>query len=176
VIGRIFRIIRTPVTLLILLGVLCYGAWWGYTNILKPIPPAPPTPCVDQTVTKGELNSSQVVVSVYNGGDRKGLAGDVGRALRDRGFKVMRTTNTGEKIQRTVIVGADVKNPEVILVKGFFKDVVLRADKRADHSVDVLVGNKYGGLNKGAKRTLAVSTKTVCLPPQSQSPTPSLGG
>ena len=28
-IGRVFRIVRTPLTLLILLGVLCYGAWWG---------------------------------------------------------------------------------------------------------------------------------------------------
>jgi hypothetical protein len=175
VIGRIFRIVRTPVTLLILLGVLCYGAWWGYTNILRPIPPDPPTPCVDQTVTKGELKSSQVTVSVYNGGDRKGLAGDVGRSLRDRGFKVTRTANTGEKIQKTVIVGADVKNPEVMLVRGFFKDAVLRGDKRPDHSVDVLVGNKYGGFNKGAKRALRVSTKTVCLPPESQSPTPTVG-
>ena len=28
-IGRVFRIVRTPITLLILLGVLLYGAWWG---------------------------------------------------------------------------------------------------------------------------------------------------
>ena len=49
-IGRIFRVIRTPVTLLILFGMLLYGAWWGYHNIIKPIPPLPPTPCVDQSV------------------------------------------------------------------------------------------------------------------------------
>jgi hypothetical protein len=176
VIGRIFRIVRTPITLLILLGVLCYGAWWGYTNILRPVPPLPPTPCVDQTVAKGQLASSQVVVAVYNGGDRKGLAGDVGRALRERGFRVTRTVNTAEKVAKTVIVGADPKDPEVMLVKGFFKDAVVRADKRADHTVDVLVGNKYGGFNKNAKRTLAVSSSTVCLPPQSKSPSAVLGG
>jgi hypothetical protein len=99
-IGRIFRVVRTPITLLILFGVLLYGAWWGYTNILKPIPPLPPEPCVNQTVPGGQLKSSQVVVRVYNGGDRKGLAADVGRSLRGKGFRVTLTTNTVERFRR----------------------------------------------------------------------------
>jgi hypothetical protein len=176
VLGRIFRIARTPVTLLILLGILCYGAYWGYTNVLAPVPPPPPTPCVDQTVQGGKLKSSQVTVSVFNGGDRKGLAGDVGRAMRDRGFKVVKTTNTAEKVQQTVIVGADPKAPEVLFVRTFFKGATVRGDKRADHSVDILVGNKYGGFNKGAKKTYAVKAGTVCLPQQSASPSTDLGG
>ena len=171
-IGRVFRIIRTPLTLLVLLGILCYGAWWGYTNVLRPVPPTQPTPCVPQRVSDGELRSSQVTVSVFNGGSKKGLAGDVGRSLRDRGFKVQRTSNTGEKIRQTIIVGAGAKNPEVLLVKGFFKKAKIKVDKRPDHSVDVLVGNDYGGFNKGASQTYAVKTKTVCLPPQT-TPTPS---
>jgi len=174
VIGRVFRIVRTPLTLLILLGVLCYGAWWGYSNVLKPTPPEPPTPCVPQRVNQGVLRSSQVVVSVYNGGSKKGLAGDVGRSLRSRGFKVPKTANTGQKIQKTVILGAGSKNPEVLLVKGFFKDAQVKVDKRPDHSVDVLVGNDYGGFNKKAKKTLAVRAKTVCLPPQSSSTAPAI--
>lgn len=176
-IGRVFRIVRTPLTLLVLLGVLCYGAWWGYTNVLSPVPPPLPTPCVPQTVNKGQLRSSQVTVSVYNGGSKKGLAGDVGRSLRERGFKIGRTANTGQKIQKTVIVGAGAKNPEVLLVKGFFKDSVVKADKRADHSVDVLVGDGYAGFNKDAKTTFAVKARTVCLPPpRSPAAPPALGG
>lgn len=172
--GRIFRAVRTPFTLLVLLGVLCYGAWWGWTNVIREVPPAPPAPCVDTKVPKGRLKSSQVVVNVYNGGDKRGLAGDVGRALRERGFKIQRTTNTGEKIQRTTIVGAGTKNPEVLLVKGFFKNAQVRADQRVDGSVDVLVGNRYGGFNKNAKTAYTVKTSTVCLPPQ-PSPSPTLG-
>ncbi len=175
-IGRIFRVVRTPVTLLILFGVLLYGAWWGYNNIIKPIPALPPEPCVNQSVSKGQLKSSQVVVRVYNGGDRKGLAADVGRSLRGKGFRVTLTTNTVEKIQKTVIVGADANNPEVKFVKTFFKEAVVRPDKRADRSVDVLVGNKYGGFNKDAKATYQVDTTTICLPSQTPSPTPALGG
>lgn len=165
-IGRIFRIVRTPVTLLILLGVLLYGAWWGYTNVIRPVPEAGPDPCVNQTLAKGQLRTNQVTVKVFNGGDRVGLAGDVARSLRGKGFIVARTTNTNEKIQKTVIVGADAKNPEVVFVKTFFKDAVVRTDKRADRSVDVLVGNKYAGFNQNAKATYAVKAKTVCLPSQ----------
>jgi LytR cell envelope-related transcriptional attenuator len=175
-IGRIFRVVRTPVTLLILFGMLLYGAWWGYNNILKPIPPLPPEPCVDQVVEKGQLKSGQVVVRVYNGGDRKGLAADVGRSLRGKGFRVVLTTNTVEKIQKTVIVGADGNNPEVLFVKSFFKEAVVRSDKRVDRTVDVLVGNKYGGFNKEAKTTYQVDTTTLCLPSQSPSASPALGG
>jgi hypothetical protein len=96
VIGRVFRIVRTPITLLVLLGVLCYAAWWGYTNVLRPIPPAPPQPCVDQSVKKGELESSQVTVRVLYGGNKRGLVGDVGRGLRVRVFYVIRSDITVE--------------------------------------------------------------------------------
>ncbi len=171
-IGRIFRIVRTPVTLLILLAVLLYGAYWGYTNVIRKVPPLPPDPCVTQTVAEGQLKANQVTVSIFNGGDRKGLAGDVGRSLRGKGFRVAKTTNTNEKIQKTVIVGADAKNPEVLFVKTFFKDATVRSDKRPDHSVDVLVGNKYGGFNKKAKATYDVKADTVCLPSQAQSGSP----
>ena len=175
-IGRVFRLVRTPITLLFLLGVLCYGAWWGYSNVLAPVPVAPPAPCVPQPVNQGQLRSSQVTVSVYNGGDRKGLAGDVGRALREKGFKVQRTTNTGEQIERTVIVGAGAKNPEVLLVKGFFKKSEIRVDKRVDNSVDVLVGTQYGVFNKKAKTSVPVRAKSVCLPPVACPASNMLGG
>ena len=169
--GRIFRAVRTPFTLLVLLGVLCYGAWWGWSNVIREVPPAPPAPCVEQELPKNQLKSSQVTVSVFNGGDKRGLAGDVGRSLRERGFKVQTTSNTLQKVQKTVIVGAGTKNPEVLPVKRFFKDAEVKADKRVDGSVDVLVGNRYGGFNKKAKTTYTVKAATACLPaPPSSSP------
>ena len=75
-----------------------------------------------------------------------------------------------------MVVGSGAKNPEVLFVKSFFKDAVVRVDKRTDGSVDVLVGNKYGGFNNNARDTYVVKTKTVCLPSQTPSPTPPLGG
>jgi hypothetical protein len=38
------------------------------------------------------------------------------------------------------------------------------------------VGNKYGGFKKDAKTTYQVDTTTLCLPSQSTSPSPALGG
>jgi len=172
----VFRIVRTPITLLLLLGVLAYGAWWGYTNVLAPVPATPPVKCVPQLVKAGELSSAQVVVNVFNGGSQKGLAGDVGRSLRQSGFKVQRTTNTAVKIDKTVIVGAGAKNPEVLLVQSFFKKSSIKVDKRPDHSVDVLVGNSYGGFDKKAKTTLKVKAKSVCLPPTPTTKAPALLG
>lgn len=175
-VGRIFRAVRTPFTLLVLLAILAYGAWWGWTNVIRAVPVAPPTPCVNQPVSKGKLKTSQVTVNVYNGGDKRGLAGDVGRSLRTAGFKVAQTSNTGEKIQETVIVGAGVKNPEVLLVKRFFKGAVVRTDKRPDRSVEVLVGNDYGGFRKSAKKTYTVKTTSVCLPAQPSASASALAG
>lgn len=161
---RILRIIRTPLTLLVLLGLLCYGAWWGWQNIVAPPEKAPPPPCVETKVTDKELKSSQVTVRVYNGGDKKGLASDVTRSLRAKKFNVLDPANTDQEVTKTVIIGNGEKNPEVLLVKKFFKSATVKADGRTDHTVDVLVGNKYGGFNSKAKTTYPVKTSTVCLP------------
>jgi len=174
-IGRIFRVIRTPVTLLVLLAALVYAAYWGYTNVIAPVPPPPPTPCVEQTLPKRQLATKQVYVKVFNGGNSRGLAANVGRAMRGSGFKVTGTSNTIEKISETVIVGSGERDPEVLLTKSFFKGATVRADGRADHTVDVLVGNKYAGYNKKAKKTLKVEADSLCLPAvetASASPTP----
>ena len=173
-IGRIFRLVRTPVTLLILLAVLIYAAYWGYHNIVQAVPAAPPTPCVTQTLTKRQLKSSQVYVQVFNGGNSRGLAADVGRSLRSKGFKVTKTTNTLEKVDQTVVVGAATGDPEVKMVRSFFKKATVRADRRPDHSVDVLVGNRYAGFNKKAKTTISVKADTLCLP-SAASPSPGSG-
>jgi hypothetical protein len=62
-------------------------------------------------------------------------------------------------------------------VKTFFKGATARGDKRADHSVDILVGSKYGGFNPKAKTSFAVKATTVCLPEQpTASPSAQFGG
>ena len=174
-IGRVFRVVRTPVTLIILLAALAYAAQWGYRNVIAQVPVPPPTPCVQQTLAKRQLSTSQVYVKVFNGGDSRGLAANVARSLRGKGFKVTGTTNTIEKINETVIVGAGDRDPEVLLAKSFFKGATVRGDGRADHTVDVLVGNRYGGFNKNAKTKVTVKADSLCLPTvesASAAPTP----
>jgi hypothetical protein len=171
-VGRVFRAVRTPIVLVIFLGILVYGAWWGWTNIVKPVKAKPANPCVPTKVTDKKLKTKQVTVQVKNGGDKHGLASHITRELDNAKFHTLQPTNTNKKITKTVIVGHAAKDPEVKLVKKFFKKAKVRSDHRPDRTVDVLVGNGYKGFNKHADRSYPVNTKTVCLPKKSGSATP----
>lgn len=160
---RVFRQVATPLTLLLLLAVLIGGAWWGYKNVIKPIPPAQASPCVTQKVGD-KLTANKVTVNVYNGGYKQGLAGTVSKALKAKGYVIKHVDNTDERVKQTVIVGADVNNPEVKLVAANFKNATVKADQRADHTVDVLVGTEFAGMNPKAPNFIKVPGGEVCLP------------
>lgn len=160
---RYVRMFGTPITLLVLLAVLVYGAKWGYDNVMAPPAPAPQTPCVDQRVGAA-LTSKQVTVKVFNGGRKTGLAGKVAAQLRAKGFIIGRTANTETRVTTTQIIGANPNNPEVKLVAGFFKGAKVSGDNRLDHTVDVLVGNENTGFNSEAATSVPVQNGVVCLP------------
>lgn len=165
--------LATPAILLLLVGLLAYGAWWGLQRIADPLPGNEPTPCVTSAVK--ELKTSQVAVRVFNGGYTTGLGAKVGSALTSKGFVVLATGNTDESVSKTVIVAASEDSPEAKLVQGFFKDSTIKADDRIDATVDVMVGSKYAGMNKKAKESVAVEGGTTCLAvlPSSSSSSPS---
>ena len=169
---RYVRVFGTPLTLLVLLAFLAYGAWWGYRNVMAPLPGSTPAPCVTQNVGK-HLSSTDVSVRVLNGGTTVGLAARIGAQLTNSGFKVISAGNTSQVVTSTIVVGASTNAPEVKLVLGFFKGAKARADKRTDGTVDVLVGDGFGGFNAKASRQISVPGGTVCLPPSSASPSPS---
>lgn len=160
---RIVRMWVTPITLLLLLGVLGYGAWWGWRNLTRPAAPVQRDPCVTQSVGP-DLTPDKVTVRVYNGGGKTGLAKSVRAQLQASGFKVPYHGNASDKITGTVIVGASADYPEVKLVAGFFPESTIRADQRADRSVDVLVGSAFVGFNDKAPTSIPVPGGTVCLP------------
>ncbi|GAA1391591.1 LytR C-terminal domain-containing protein [Luteococcus peritonei] len=168
---RYVRMFGTPITLLALLAILILGARWGYRNVVAPPPPPPLVPCVDQNVGKA-LTTKQVTVQVYNGGSKSGLAKIVATQLRGAGFTIAKTGNTEVEVGATQIIGADVNNPEVKLVAGFFKGAKVTADGRADHTVEVRVGNAATGFNPKAPHQIAVTSPTVCLPSPSAIATP----
>lgn len=166
---RYVRLFATPVTLLLLVGVLALGAWWGYKAVITPTPPTPPPPCVQKTVGKA-LKSTDVTVNVYNGGGVRGAAGDVSKVLVSRGFIKGKVENADDN-KTTYVIGADVNNPEVKLVAAQFVKVEVRADQRPDHTVDVVIGRAKPELATKAPTTLPVQSDTVCLP-SSSTPTP----
>lgn len=160
---RYVRLFGTPITLLVLLALLAYGGWWGKRNLLAPIPTAAPSPCVPQKVGSA-LTTSKVMVKVLNASSHVGLATQVGSQLGTAGFNVTSVGNAAQKSSATEVVGASASDPEVRLVQGFIKGAKVRADARPDHSVDVVLGSSYSGINTGAPRKVAVKGGTVCLP------------
>lgn len=152
----------TPITLLLLLGFLGYGLWWGWQELTRPptIPSAPP--CVVQTVSA--LNTTQVRVKVFNGGTTAGLAGQITEQLKAKGFATLSPANTAEQPPTTIIVGSGPEAPEVLLVQGFFPASEVRGDARTDGTVDVLVGDNFPGFNAEAPMEVEVPGGTVCVP------------
>ncbi|MEA5055377.1 MAG: LytR C-terminal domain-containing protein [Propionicimonas sp.] len=167
---KIFRLVRTPVTLILLLCIIGYGAKWGYDKATEPIPPRPPTPCTMFDVGK-ELTPRWVTARVLNGGTQGGLARNTALNLRAFGFTVIKVNNTEERITNTVIVGSSADDPEVQLLMNFFEDATARGDGRVDHVVDVLVGNDTVRVTDPKVRSVKVDGK-VCLPADTKVPTP----
>lgn len=159
---RSWRRWATPITLLLLLGLLGWGLWWGWQQMMRPVEAPGPAPCVTQSASV--LNSSQVTVQVFNGGQTAGLAGQVTEQLKNKGFITKSPSNTSEAVGGTVIVGQSVDAPAVQLVAGFFPGAEARADGRTDGSVDVLVGDAFGGFNDAAPAEIGVPGGTVCVP------------
>jgi hypothetical protein len=167
--NQIIRAIRTPITLVVLLGLLGFGAFWGYRMIVEGVRPAQGEPCV--TVDMAELTPPSVVVRVYNGGPVRGLANSVAKGLRQAGYTVVNVGNTDEQIDQVVVVGVSLDSPEVQLVAARFVDPIVRADQRPDHSVDILVGTAEVVLNPEAPGAIVLPSGQACLP-RSVVPTP----
>lgn len=169
---RIVRTLATPVILLLLLGFLLWGAWWGYRNVMAPPLPPKVTPCVTTSVGQ-KLASWRVTVNVYNGGPTRGAANTVAKQLKTRGFKVQNVANTDQRITTTVIVGRSADDPATKMVQGFFPKSTIKTDpQRGDGQVDVYIGTQYGGFNAKAPNLIAVPDGNACLP-ATATPTPS---
>ena len=160
---EVVRVIKTPVTLIVLLALVVFGGWWGLHNATAAIPPRPPQPCVKIDVG-GTLTPKYVTVRTLNAGLRGGLAKRVSTNLRSVGFYILKVNNSDERMAQTVIVGNSKDSPEVKLVAGFFKNATRQGDGRVDHVVDVLLGDDFAGMATNPKTSIAVNGP-VCLPP-----------
>lgn len=173
---KVIRVLKTPVTLLLLLAILGYGAYWGYHQVTMSTD-LPETPCVMQDVGK-TLTPDKVSVRVLNGGETGNHANRTRSFLIAFNFHVLSFNNADEKVDTTTVVGNSADSPEVKLVAQMFKGAVTKGDGRADHIVDVIVPNQYQELDKSTDHpvtTVAVDGP-VCLPviaTRSDSATPS---
>lgn len=157
--------VRSGLTLVALALLLVGAAAWGWQAFTAPLPVEEEVPiCVDTEVAAGEtVTRDQVVVSVFNGSTRNGLAGATRDLLEERGFVPGETGNAPSPSETTVIVSSDKQNPAARLVRRQFKGAKIAPGEDLGVGVVVIVGEDYAGLRrKQVKATKASAGATFC--------------
>ncbi len=166
------RRLATFLTLTALVVVLVIGAVVGLKALFAPIDedtdPAPAPTCTPQQVKGGKrLTSDQVTVSVFNAGDRSGLASQTLDDLVERGFEAGETGNApeGTDVKVVQVWTSEEDDPAALLVaRQFGPRTVVRVGDDLGVGIDVVVGSSYRGMVP-AKRFIRVSeTEEVCVP------------
>ena len=169
------RHLTTAVTLVVLVSILVLGVVLGVRTLFAPLPgsdkaTATPSPsCSPKTVKKGQrIRSTQVQVSVFNGGTRSGLADETMRLLAQRGFTQGDVGNapTDAKVSRVRVLTTEKNDMAAALVARQFGRTtrVIVTDTDLGPGIDVIVGNKFGKLAKAKRVLVAQSSSSVCVP------------
>lgn len=163
-VGRFWRVARTPLILLALVVLLLVAGKWGYDKVVEPLPPPAAEPCTQQPVQNGQLHSEQVSVQVFNASNKRGKGAEVAQQLKKQGFKITKVGNADKAMPKSEVRGADAKSPEVTLVAQQFKDFATAGDKRADRMVVVYIGADYDSMIDNAPTSIKVDSTSICLP------------
>lgn len=164
---------RSAATLTGLLALVLVAVLWGWSAATKPFPENElPPDCVDTQVAAGEqVFRDQVVVSVYNGSERSGLAAATLSALTQRGFVAGDTGNAPERTAKTRILAPDPENPAVALVRAQFKGAEVVNANGLGPGVTIVVGQKFKSLKrKQVESVVAESDAIICAAPGTDRP------
>jgi LytR cell envelope-related transcriptional attenuator len=170
------RKIRGPVTLVVLVTFLTGVAWYGWEKVLNVSQPVERQICA--TPSPGEktrISAEAVVVNVYNAGDIGGLAEDTAEDLERRGFRIGRIANDPKqgKVNKVEIRGRAAAAPEVILVAAQVAgEPEPKADSRKNSAVDLVIGNRFEGLQDKAPSAMSVETDVPRCETRTVTPNP----
>lgn len=162
--------VRTALTLAVLLALIGVGAAWGWSSATKPLPDVGPVssgPCRSLEVLAGEkVHPEDVVVSVFNGSTRAGLAQRTLALFVDDGFGAGEVNNAPRNsgVTNAEIWAANPEDPAVQLVASRLKDVDIIEGPALGAGVVVLVGDKFPGLATGVPFITATSDVEICAP------------
>lgn len=171
--------LKTGATLGGLMVVLLIGAYLGWSAMTAPIPdrsePAAQGPCEDTPVDKGAVvRPDMVTVSVFNAGNRSGLANKTASQFEDKGFGRGETGNLegNAKVARAQVWTSKKRDPAAVLVHRFLgtkrsKLLVKPEGQLRGAGVMVVVGDQMDQLLKGPRQFKAAIGATICTPIQS---------
>ena len=154
------RRVLSAVTLVVLLGILVTGAYIGWKRLSEPVgetqaPKKTAGPHCDAGVSKGDVvRTRDVTVSVYNAGDRTGLASQTMSELEATGVHRRRGGQRPERPRRRDRKCGSWRAPRPdpaarLVARQFGKHTLIQAVKRdLGPGVEVIVGDDFVGLVK----------------------------
>jgi len=175
------RHLTTAVTLLVLVGILVAGVVLGVNALFAPLPEdgaasATPSPtCSPTAVERGQtVRSSQVQVSIFNGGGQSGLADGTMRALIRRGFTEGDIGNApdGVTAERARVLTTERNDTAARLVARQFGRAtkITVTDRDLGPGVDVVIGDQFEELVPARKVIVARASTSVCVPVPTETP------
>ena len=90
--------------------------------------------------------------------------------LKTAGFEVAKTTNSKERVTKTIIRSGENNTDAAKLVASYLKDPTLETDSRVEGTVDIMVGSDFTDLTESGLTEIPVESGTIYLAP---SPSPS---
>ncbi len=145
--------------LFVVLGVM---AVIGFKSALAPLPgisSSDPTCSESEKEIQKFLKRSEVQVSVFNAGTREGLAGQTLEKVEEAGFKAGNAGNAPKSattVRRAVVWTTEPNDPSAKLVALAFGRGTRVEVNETDlgPGVDVLVGNRFRGLDRKAPQQI----------------------
>jgi hypothetical protein len=157
--------LKSAATLGVLVVLVLIATLWGWAAFTEPFPKEEPVAiCEDASLAAGgEVRRDQVVVSVYNGSGRSGLAGTASAELEERGFVAGDVGNAPQPSPTTQIWADDAANPAVDLVRQQFKGAQVVPGEALGPGVVVILGEKFETLKKKqVESVVARADATYC--------------
>ena len=157
--------LRSALTLAGLALLVVVATLWGWAAFTEPFPEDEPVPvCENAAITAGsEVRRDQVVVSVFNGSGRSGLAGSTSAQLAERGFVAGDVADSPQPAATTQIWSSDPTNPAVQLVQQQFRGAEVVPGDPIGVGVVVVVGEKFTALRKKqVESVVAEADATIC--------------
>jgi hypothetical protein len=168
------RKLTTAVTLMVLLLVLIGMAAYGYNQLTAPLPqlPSAEEKCTGaEKEVQGFLKRKQVQVSVFNAGTQEGFAGSTLEKFVDAGFRAGNAGNAPKsaQIRRAVVWTTEEGDSAAKLVATSLgrRTKIEITETDLGPGVDVIVGNKFKGLNRNAPKKIRLADPVEkCVPVQ----------
>ncbi len=168
---RAVRAVARLVIVLLLLAILGAAGYASWKYLVQKTPATTTTTCPKKTTGAPAVAIKQVPpldpakfsMNVFNATTRTGLASTVAAEMRKRRFRVVEVKN--DPLNKKIISAAEVRSgPRGVggartVAAQVTGPVIVLADKRADSSVDLVLGARWTTLAKPATAAAALRAK-----------------